>query len=285
MTYSRILVAVDMSDASENVVQRALHIGAGAEITAMHVVDLPPYVGEHVAFRPEVAIREHATSQAAQHLEAVCTSAGIERHVLLEGHPAKGICGYAESQGADLVVMGAHGRGGWRRLLGSTASAVLHGRVCDVLCVHIPEEPQPYRHVLAAVDTTEDAPAVLARAVAVAAISGARVSVATVARPVEYTYVGADLATSPVPPFDDAVKEQLQARLDELAAKFGLTGERLVRTGHPADEIHALTDELGVDLVALGTHGRHGLRLLLGSTANAVLHGAKSDILAVLMPA
>lgn len=35
------------------------------------------------------------------------------------------------------------------------------------------------------------------------------------------------------------------------------------------------------DLIIVGSHGRHGIRLLLGSTANAVLHGAKCDVLAV----
>ena len=37
----------------------------------------------------------------------------------------------------------------------------------------------------------------------------------------------------------------------------------------------------GVDLIVIGGHGRHGLALLLGSTANAVLHGAPCDGLAV----
>lgn len=36
-----------------------------------------------------------------------------------------------------------------------------------------------------------------------------------------------------------------------------------------------------VDLIVIGSHGRHGIRLLLGSTANAVLHGANCDVLAV----
>ena len=35
------------------------------------------------------------------------------------------------------------------------------------------------------------------------------------------------------------------------------------------------------DLIIVGSHGRHGIRLLLGSTANTVLHGAKCDVLAV----
>jgi universal stress protein A len=36
-----------------------------------------------------------------------------------------------------------------------------------------------------------------------------------------------------------------------------------------------------MDLVVVGSHGRHGLSLLLGSTANGVLHGAGCDVLAV----
>ena len=286
MTYARILVAVDVSDAADMVAQRALQIGSGAEITAMHVIDLPPYVGDQVAFRAQATLRKEATDWATQRMEAVCASAGIERHVILEGHPAKEIRRYTKAQDPDLLVMGAHGKRGWQLMLGSTANAVLHGRLCDVLCVHVQKEPRPFRHVLAAVDAPEEAPAVLARAVAVAAISGARVSVVTVVRPVDYTFAGVDMAihADPAASFGDAVEAQAQARLDDLATKHGVTGESIVRTGHPAEQIHALTDELSADLVVVGTHGRQGIGRLLGSTANAVLHGAKSDILAVLMP-
>ena len=286
MSYMQILVAVDVSEAANTVVQRALEIGSGAEITALHVVDLPPYVGDEVAFRVQASLREEVTKRATQRLEAVCASTGIERHVIAEGHPAKEIRRYAMAQGADLLVIGAHGKRGWQLMLGSTANAVMHGRLCDVLCVHVLKEPRPFRHLLAAVDASEEAPAVLERAVAVAAISGARVSVVTVVRPVEYTFAGVDWAihADPAASFGDAVKAQAQARLDDLATKHRLTGERIVRTGHPAEQIRALTDELSADLVVVGTHGRQGIGHLLGSTANAVLHGAKSDVLAVLMP-
>ena len=40
-------------------------------------------------------------------------------------------------------------------------------------------------------------------------------------------------------------------------------------------------EKLGVDLIVVGSHGRRGMRLLLGSTANAVLHHSKCDVLAV----
>lgn len=51
--------------------------------------------------------------------------------------------------------------------------------------------------------------------------------------------------------------------------------------GSPKQEILQFSQEQGVDLIVLGSHGRHGLALLLGSTANAVLHHTKCDVLAV----
>jgi universal stress protein A len=53
------------------------------------------------------------------------------------------------------------------------------------------------------------------------------------------------------------------------------------KTGNPSDETHNLAKEIQADLIVIGTHGQSGLKLLLGSTANAVLHGVKCDVLAV----
>jgi universal stress protein A len=51
--------------------------------------------------------------------------------------------------------------------------------------------------------------------------------------------------------------------------------------GKPEVEIHTKAAELETDLIVVGSHGRHGLALLMGSTANGVLHGANCDVLAV----
>jgi universal stress protein A len=51
--------------------------------------------------------------------------------------------------------------------------------------------------------------------------------------------------------------------------------------GQPRQEIHGLAKEQHCDLIVVGSHGRHGLALLLGSTANDILHGASCDVLAV----
>ena len=55
----------------------------------------------------------------------------------------------------------------------------------------------------------------------------------------------------------------------------------MVTVGRPESEIHRLAKEEGADLVIVGSHGRKGLQLLLGSTANGVLHGTECDVLAV----
>jgi universal stress protein A len=42
-----------------------------------------------------------------------------------------------------------------------------------------------------------------------------------------------------------------------------------------------MAKEEDVDLIIVGSHGRHGLALIFGSTSNSVLHGAPCDVLAV----
>ncbi|OGT66002.1 MAG: universal stress protein UspA [Gammaproteobacteria bacterium RIFCSPHIGHO2_12_FULL_45_9] len=59
---------------------------------------------------------------------------------------------------------------------------------------------------------------------------------------------------------------------------------RLVLLGPAKFVILDEAARLDVNLIVVGSHGRHGVRLLLGSTANAILHGAKCDVLAVRLP-
>lgn len=82
--------------------------------------------------------------------------------------------------------------------------------------------------------------------------------------------------------FSEEVRAQALRLLKDVAAKHDIPHNQVnVEIGSPADEIHHMADKLSADLIILGTHGQSGLRLLLGSTANAVLHGVKTDVLAV----
>jgi universal stress protein A len=82
---------------------------------------------------------------------------------------------------------------------------------------------------------------------------------------------------------DDTERMSLtHEKLNEIATNFGIDEQNIfVKNGVPADEIKEMANEKNIDLIVIGTHGRSGIKLLLGSTANAVLHGVKQDVLAV----
>lgn len=77
-------------------------------------------------------------------------------------------------------------------------------------------------------------------------------------------------------------QKSAKATLLELAATHHIPEQHIYALiGSPVDEIHRLSESVNADLIVIGTHGQSGLKLLLGSTANGVLHGVKCDVLAV----
>ncbi|RMT56937.1 Universal stress protein, partial [Pseudomonas coronafaciens pv. atropurpurea] len=77
--------------------------------------------------------------------------------------------------------------------------------------------------------------------------------------------------------------DQAKEKLEKLKLKYPQIkdNQSYLVSGQPRQEIHRLAKSQGCDLIVVGSHGRHGLALLLGSTANDVLHGAPCDVLAV----
>ena len=138
-----------------------------------------------------------------------------------------------------------------------------------------------YQHILVAVDLTEECDPVMKRAQALASSTQAKLSVVHIVEPMAMAFGGdvpMDLSMLQQQQF-----EQAKERLDAFAVKYPqLSAEsRHLAYGQPRQEIHRLAAEQHCDLIIVGSHGRHGLALLLGSTANDVLHGAPCDVLAV----
>lgn len=137
-----------------------------------------------------------------------------------------------------------------------------------------------YTHILVAIDLSDESAQVLSRAAALASANQAALNLVHVVEPLTFAY-GGDI------PVDlSEIQQQLQTQATEqlarLAAPYNIPAEnQSILIGQPVAEIHELADNLGADLIVLGSHGRKGLALLLGSTANGVLHGAKRDVLAV----
>ena len=137
-----------------------------------------------------------------------------------------------------------------------------------------------YQHILLAVDLSEESLNVAERASALAQQSNAKLSLVHTIEPINFAY-GGDI------PMDlTAIQEQLDehahSKVAEFAKRYNIAeANQHIVVGLPQNEIHRLAKELQVDLIVVGSHGRHGLSLLLGSTSNGVLHGAECDILAV----
>lgn len=79
-----------------------------------------------------------------------------------------------------------------------------------------------------------------------------------------------------------SIREQAEKELSALAKKLGVTQTHcFIEFGSTKNEILRVAKEKKADLIITGSHGKHGLALLLGSTANAILHGADCDVLIV----
>jgi universal stress protein A len=139
-----------------------------------------------------------------------------------------------------------------------------------------------YRHILLATDFSEEAPRVGERAKSIARLCGARLSLIHV---IEEVNISAGYELLPLLPElpDNELIKSAQETLARLARQLGLKDEQrwVIPAVSTKEGIIRAAEEHGVDLIVVGSHGRHGLSLLLGSTANAVLHGAPCDVLAV----
>ncbi len=140
-----------------------------------------------------------------------------------------------------------------------------------------------YEHILVAVDFSSAADTVGARAVELSRRFEARLHLIHV---VEYL-PPLDLAYEPISTPDWGIDEAelvnvAQQSLEAFARRLGVEdATRDVVVGVPRYEIVRAAGEHEADLIVIGSHGRHGLGRLLGSTANGVLHSAPCDVLAV----
>ena len=142
--YTHILVAVDFSNYSEQVITKARDIAKSnnAKLSILHVVEyLPPIdsIYEPVLASTWAIDETELLSQAKKSLKKFSKKLNLDdaqQHVVL-GIPKYEISQFVKDQQCDLVVMGSHGRHGINILLGSTANAVLHEMPCDILAVKI----------------------------------------------------------------------------------------------------------------------------------------------------
>jgi universal stress protein A len=146
---------------------------------------------------------------------------------------------------------------------------------------------ETYQNILVAVDFYEQCVEITNKAIALSQTYNAKLSIIHVvdnlplldsSYGVEAPFNNMDLITELM---DNAKKS-----IADLADKLQIPKDQVfLEMGNPKTEIVRVAEENKVDLIVIGSHGRHGLALLLGSTANGVLHHARCDVLAVRLKA
>ncbi|MBN3560558.1 universal stress protein [Aliamphritea spongicola] len=137
-----------------------------------------------------------------------------------------------------------------------------------------------YNHILLAVDLSEASHQLVEKVRIIAQSCQSDLSLIHVIEPLSFAYGG------DVPMDLTAIQEQLDEHAQEKIRKFSAALDYPIKhqhivSGHTESEIHRIAEETNCDLIVVGSHGRQGLALLLGSTANGVLHGANCDVLAI----
>lgn len=147
----KILLATDGSNFSETAIDACREIVAAparASFKIISIVESPtmlpsdPFIGASADYYDQIETAGHSLAkefvgQSAERLRSLFPGVSLDLTTeMLDGSPQRVIVEQAESWGADLIVIGSHGRGFWSRtLIGSVSSSVVHHAPCSVLVV------------------------------------------------------------------------------------------------------------------------------------------------------
>ncbi len=282
---NRILCPVDLSDSSLAALARAIRLGRWYH-AAVEVLHVTPSGAVSPALEPLGQFITGALSAAAVPADAVVIDS-----VIVEGDPVREIVDAARNRGADLVVIGAHGRTGFRRrVLGSVTDAVMRQAPCPVLSVPVGAQGPhgtggaPFRHILCPVDFSPASLRGLLYGLALAEEAKGMVSLLNVLEllPQGVTYPGAlAWAQHAQAHNEEEIREQLRAAVPDEARDWCET-QVLLSVGEPSREIVNTAAHVGADLIVMGAQGRGAVEaFLLGSTSAVVAREALCPVLIV----
>ena len=290
----KILVPTDFSECARVALAQALDLARqhGAEVHFLHV--MMAYEEDPYSLIYQVTDR-HAILQQQQELcqrsmqdilEAENTD-GLEivEHRLRAFSVAPKILECATEMEADLIVIGAHGRRGIRRLLlGSIAEEVVRTARCPVLTVREGAQDlrMPPRKIVVPVDLSERGRSALEIARKLAA-TNTRIDLVHVVEdpivPLAYQPAHEQAERYGFPQIAPRVEEAI-AELAKNSAGPRVVSQIEVLEGRPAEAIVDYAESTGADLIVLTSHGFTGLdRLLLGSVCEEVVRLAGSPVL------
>ena len=280
--FRTILFAADFSENSREAFSVACSL-AREDKTRLFVLAVaePDWVAEGPVYLGQSSVQfckeehdGHRLEMLKQKLRDVYAPAypmDVEYHAR-HGDISGQILAAAEEIGADLIVMGTHGRTGMNWLLsGSIATTVLRKAHCPVLALRSSVQArklQEARLIIHPTDFSVNSRAALKVARSLARDLGARLLILHVTPPA--ILMDGTVAGEIDPSAYRDFLEELRTSLDGPDLKYPVETQLIL--GLDREEILQTAQETGCDLIVMGTHGRTGLgRLLMGSVAESVL--------------
>jgi nucleotide-binding universal stress UspA family protein len=279
--FRRIIVAFDGSDRAQDALALALRMRdpEDGELTlACAVTERPWRPGP---LRAGAAVTDEIAPMLAAARARVPAGIRVTLRVPAAGSAARALTELAEDEGADLLVVGSSRRSPPGHIwLERTAGRLLQGAPCAVAVAPAGvREAETFHHIGIAYDGSPEATSALAAGYALAARTGAAVTLfyaLTDVPAVGAAMIGAD-------PEHEALRERLHAQemLDEAAnaAPAGVNPRTVLLHGIPGKVVAAACEGI-VDLLVTGSRGYGPLqRALMGSVAETLMEGATHPVL------
>lgn len=282
MRLRTILHSTDLSDAASRALELAVRLAVlhDATLQIFHAVLLHaegPARTERLLRNYVKAAHEHA-KRWTRDGHALTVDASCERSVFA----FDAIIDKVGQLQPDLIVMGTHGRSTFRRfLIGSNAEKILRHAPCHVLTVKADARigcDTGFSRVLVPVDFSDFSRRALVAARAVVSESGGAVTLLHVVEPISTLYYAGNVTSRAQ--LDPDLPKRVETNLREWAG--GGASDVIVAEGPTALQITQTSDEIGADLIAIGTRGLTGLEhLLVGSVTERVCRFANVPVLTV----
>jgi universal stress protein A len=139
--YKKILVLLDLTDSSEQIVTAARDMAAhsNAATVILHVVEFVPAEPMGETLMPTVQIEEALEERAKIKLSELSARLGLSRTTarVEAGNKKTEILRVAKEEAVDLIVLGSRVRHGLGILVNFTEDTVLHAAHCDVLAIRL----------------------------------------------------------------------------------------------------------------------------------------------------